>query len=161
MAKLEVPYFYEQFPIVELAATKLTKKVSLCAFCSRMKRGILYSCARRENYNVLALGQHLDDLGESFIMSIFNNGLLRTMKAHYTIEDGDLRVIRPLSFVRERQTKEFADDGELPVIFENCPACFAAPTERHRTKLLLASQEQIIPDIFSSLQNAMKPLMGG
>ena len=38
---------------------------SICSFCARIKRGILYSCARRERYNVLAMGQHLDDLGVS------------------------------------------------------------------------------------------------
>jgi tRNA(Ile)-lysidine synthase TilS/MesJ len=27
-----------------------------------MKRGRMYAAARREGYNVLALGQHLDDL---------------------------------------------------------------------------------------------------
>lgn len=29
-----------------------------------MKRGRIYHAARRENYNVLAMGQHLDDLAE-------------------------------------------------------------------------------------------------
>lgn len=50
-----------------------------------MKRGRLYACARRESWNVLAMGQHLDDLAESFLMSAFQNGLLRTMKANYTV----------------------------------------------------------------------------
>ena len=59
---------------------------SICAFCSRMKRGRLYACARREGYNVLAMGQHLDDLAESFLMAAFHNGFLRTMKAHYTVQ---------------------------------------------------------------------------
>lgn len=59
---------------------------SICAFCSRMKRGRLYACARREGYNVLAMGQHLDDLAESFLMGAFHNGFLRTMKAHYTVQ---------------------------------------------------------------------------
>ena len=59
---------------------------SICSFCSRLKRGRLYSTARREGYNVLALGQHLDDLAESFLMSVFHNGFLRTMKACYTVE---------------------------------------------------------------------------
>lgn len=58
---------------------------SICSFCSRMKRGRLYAAARREGYNVLALGQHLDDLAESFLMSTFHNGRLRSMKAHYYI----------------------------------------------------------------------------
>ena len=40
---------------------------------------------------VLALGQHLDDLAESFFMSVFHNGRLRTMKAAYTNKEKDLR----------------------------------------------------------------------
>ncbi len=40
---------------------------SICSFCSRMKRGRMYACARREGYNVLALGQHLDDIAERFV----------------------------------------------------------------------------------------------
>lgn len=59
---------------------------SICSFCSRMKRGRLYAAARRNNCNVLAFGQHLDDLAESFMMSVFHNGRLRTMKAHYTVK---------------------------------------------------------------------------
>jgi len=38
-----------------------------------------------QGYNVLSLGQHLDDLAESFVMSAFYNGKLRTMKANYTL----------------------------------------------------------------------------
>lgn len=34
-----------------------------------MKRGRLYACARRGGYNVLAMGQHLDDLAERFVAS--------------------------------------------------------------------------------------------
>ena len=48
-------------------AAKLTVCESICSFCSRMKRGRLYACARREGYNVLAMGQHLDDLAEKFV----------------------------------------------------------------------------------------------
>lgn len=161
LADLGVTYFYESQPIITQAREKVGADFSLCSYCSRMKRGILYSCARRNGYNVLALGQHLDDLAESFMMSAFNNGCLRTMKANYVIDKGDLRVIRPLVFVRERLMKEFAQEAKLPVISENCPACFAEPKERHRIKLLLASQEQIVPGLFSNLLRAMQPLMRG
>jgi tRNA 2-thiocytidine biosynthesis protein TtcA len=95
---LGLDYFFESQPIIAEAETHMQKD-SICAYCSRMKRGILYTTARREKYNVLALGQHLDDLAESFVMSAFNNGRLRTMKAHYEIEAGDMRVIRPLSYL--------------------------------------------------------------
>ena len=42
-----------------------------------MKRGRIYTTAREKGYNVIAMGQHLDDLSESFLMSVFHNGVLR------------------------------------------------------------------------------------
>ena len=160
MKKLGVKYFYEKDPILE-RAKKTLQKDSFCSFCARMKRGIIYNCARREGFNVIALGQHLDDLAESFIMSSFHNGLLRTMKANYLIDQGDLRVIRPLIYCREKLFKEFVSSNKIPIIQENCPACFSGPTERHRVKVLLAQQENIYPNLFQSLQKAMTPLNKG
>ena len=104
-----------------------TNASSICAFCSRMKRGRIYAAARRKGYNVLALGQHLDDITESFFMSVFHNGRLRTMKACYTNAEGDLKIIRPLIYAREKNLRKFAEGSKLPIIAENCPACFEAP----------------------------------
>jgi tRNA 2-thiocytidine biosynthesis protein TtcA len=120
---------------------------------------MLYKAARREGYNVLALAQHLDDLAETFLMSAFFGGRLRTMQASYVIDAGDLRVIRPFAYARERQTAAFAAAARLPVISENCPACFAAPTERMRMKQTLAALERESPKLFGSLRTALKPLM--
>lgn len=62
LPRLGVPYFFESQPIIAMAGKQAKKVTSICAWCSRMKRGILYSTARREGYNVLVLGQHLDDM---------------------------------------------------------------------------------------------------
>jgi tRNA(Ile)-lysidine synthase TilS/MesJ len=125
---------------------------------------------------VLALGQHLDDIAESFIMGAFMNGELRAMKACYNAgareareadqanqgsgssadrsvdHDDDIifdpkpsakgesesaspiRVIRPLIYTREAEMRAYAAKAGLPVITENCPACFEAPKERRRVK---------------------------
>lgn len=157
MRQLGVPYFFESEAIIKLAQANDAK--SICSFCSRIKRGKIYTCMRREGYNVLAFGQHLDDFAESFLMSAFFNGLLRTMKANYYTEGGDLRVIRPLVYCRESALKDFAYSAGLPVISENCPGCFDAPEERYRIKQLLAAQELIHPNLFGSLKGAMMPLI--
>ena len=157
LAELDVPYFYESNDMVKQAEEQMTND-SFCSFCSRMKRGIMYSTARRENYNVLALGQHLDDLAESFLMSAFHGGQLRTMKANYTNQDGDIRIIRPMIYVRERQTTEFAKEVTLPVIPDSCPACFDMPTEREHMKKLLANEETHNTGLFKSLKTALSPL---
>ena len=160
LAELNVPYFYMEQPIAEDAEQHANESgFSFCAYCARMKRGILYTTARKEGYNVLALAQHLDDLAESFLMSAFNGGKLNTMKAHYLNNEGDIRIIRPLAYARERQTADFARSAELPIIQDNCPACFKMPTEREHMKQLLAGEEQRNKQLFKSLLTAMRPLI--
>lgn len=159
LAALGIPYYYQTQPIMEEAQQNLQGD-SFCAYCARMKRGIMYTTARREGYNVLALAQHLDDLAESFLMSAFHGGRLQTMKAHYRIDAGDLRVIRPLVYVRERQLRDFAATAALPVVADNCPACFKTPTQREHMKTLLGEEERENKHLFKSLLHAMRPLMG-
>ncbi len=158
LKSLNVDYHFVSEPIVELAE-KHMKKDSFCAFCSRMRRGLMYKTARANNYNVIALGQHLDDLSESFLLSALHGGRLKTMKAHYINDDADLRIIRPMVYVRERQLRAFATNAELPVIEDNCPACFAKPTQRQHMKELLAAQESAFPNTFKTLLSTIKPLM--
>jgi len=155
---LGVEYFYVEEPILEMAETHMQGD-SYCSFCSRIKRGLMYKTARDNNYNVLALGQHLDDLAESFLMSAFHGGRLKTMKAHYLNDDGDLRVIRPLVYTREETLATFAQENNLPVIADSCPACFSMPTQRESMKQLLAEQEKSISGLFGSLLTTLKPLM--
>ena len=61
------------------------------------------------------------------MMSALHNGQIRTMKANYRIEAGDVRVIRPFVYVREATTRDFSVAAKLPIINENCPACFEQP----------------------------------
>lgn len=119
---LGVPYFYEEQSAIEDEVGR-----SACSFCSRTKRNRLYTVAKENSYNVLALGQHLDDLTEGFLMSVFHNGKLRTMKAHYYIRERDLRVIRPFVYVREKALRQFAECKKLPVVQETCETCDDAP----------------------------------
>lgn len=156
---LGINYFLESQPILEQARNHMDGD-SYCSFCARMRRGILYSQARRHSYNVIALAHHLDDLAESFLMSAFYGGKINTMKAHYLNDAGDIRVIRPLIYVRERQTAAFATAAQLPIIAENCPACFSAPTQRQHFKELLAREEAKNHNLFKSLLTALRPIMG-
>ena len=156
--KLGLDWHYEQQPIMEDAKSNMSGD-SFCSYCARMKRGIMYRVCRENNYNVLVLAQHLDDLAESFMMSAFHQGRLETMKAHYTNDAGDIRIIRPLVYARENQMAEFARNAELPVIPDSCPACFSAPTQREYFKQLLRQEELKNKQLFGSLLSAMKPLM--
>lgn len=159
---LGLKYHYIRDNIVERAnkSGKNGETVSsLCAFCARMKRGNLYSCARKNNCNKLVLAQHLDDCAESFMMSVMHNGFLRTMKANYRINAGDLAVIRPMVYCRESLMTHFARNANLPVINENCPACFEEPKERARIKKLLSREESLYPNFYDNIRRSLIPLM--
>ncbi len=157
-SNLGIPYHYQQQPIMEQAKEHMDGD-SFCAYCARMKRGIMYSTCRKHGYNVLALAQHLDDLAESLLMSMFHGGQLRTMKAHYVNDDGDIRIIRPLVYCRETQTGSFAQEAGLPIIPDSCPVCFDMPTQRQHMKELLHREEQENHHLYANLLHAMRPLM--
>jgi selenocysteine lyase/cysteine desulfurase/tRNA(Ile)-lysidine synthase TilS/MesJ len=158
---LGLKYYYIKDDIVDRAnksGSGGSVVSSLCAFCARMKRGNLYTCARRNKCNKLVLAQHLDDCAESFFMSVMHNGFLRTMKAHYQINAGDISVIRPMVYCRESLMTEFAKAANLPVINENCPACFEEPKERARIKKLLSREETLFPNFYDNIRRSLIPL---
>lgn len=102
-----VTYHFLSHPLIELAKKHMQKN-SICAFCSRMKRGVLYSCMRMHGYNVLALGQHLDDVCESFVMSAFFNGSLNTMKVRdKNVVESWLTLLRVCTSYNEGECKLF------------------------------------------------------
>jgi tRNA(Ile)-lysidine synthase TilS/MesJ len=155
---LGVPWHYERQPILDQAKAHMDGD-SFCAYCSRMKRGIMYRLCRERGYGVLALAQHLDDLAESLLLSLFHGGQFRTMKAHYLNDAGDVRIIRPLAYCRERQTADFAQKANLPVVADSCPACFSVPTRREHMKALLAREEVNHPPLFTNILHAIRPIL--
>ena len=154
---LGIEYHYLEEEIMSMADAHMSGD-SICAFCARMKRGALYTCCRKYGYNKLVLAQHLDDCVESFLMSTMYNGIMRTMKASYVIDEGDITVIRPAIYAREKALRDFSYDVGLPVINENCPACFEAPKERNHIKKLLSREESVFPSLYSCMRNALTPL---
>ena len=91
-------------------------------------------------------------------MSTMYNGVMRTMKASYLIDEGDVTVIRPAIYLREKILRDFSYEAGLPVINENCPACFEAPKERNHIKKLLAREESVFPSLYSCMRNALMPM---
>ena len=60
----------------------------------------LYSIAKNGGYNVLAIGQHLDDVVENFLLAIFHTGRLRAIKAHYYIRYVQVKIMQLCKYLR-------------------------------------------------------------
>ncbi|PAF52566.1 ATP-binding protein [Helicobacter sp. 13S00477-4] len=153
-----IPHEIHYTSIAETIKEKRREGSSYCSFCSRMRRGALYSKALEMGYNKVAIAHHLDDAAESFFMNLTYNGSLRSMAPIYRAENG-LQVIRPLIHIRERQSIDFVHSQNIPTAPDcNCPAkqpdSDKPPIARLSTKNFLSNMENTNPEFFKSLKNA-------
>ena len=159
-----IPYEIYETNIFEIAEETIRENSSFCSYFSRMRRGALYTRAEEGGYNKVALGHHLDDAVESFFMSMLFNGALRSMPPIYRAAKG-FRVIRPLIWVRERQTRAFVEENGISAIGdEACPAMMKKvklPHARESTKAMLEKWEAENPELFKQLKAAFCHLHPG
>lgn len=156
----DIPYKVIDTKIFEIGKEKIRENTTFCSFCSRMRRGHLYTYALENGFNKIAIAHHLDDAAESFFMNLTYNGALRTLAPRYVAENG-LTIIRPLILARERQIRDCAIKNELPIMNEeeSCPAKTYGgkePFARANTKEMLAKLERENPKFFVSLKSAFE-----
>ena len=133
-----------------------------CVVCSRLRRGKLYGLARELGCGKLALGQHLDDIAVSFLISCCRGGGLTTMGPNVPSEDGSIRVIRPLAYVEEKLAAEAANElGILP----RGECIYKKQLEEHGDrayfKRKLREMEQEIPDLLQNMRHSLADLRPG
>lgn len=104
---------------VSLLESKNTAKRP-CALCSRLRRGQLHGAADRLGCGTIALGQQLDDLAASLLMSLFRGNGLKTMGPHVPADHGTKRLIRPLCYVPKALVHQAALEFAFPRV-KSCP----------------------------------------
>jgi tRNA 2-thiocytidine biosynthesis protein TtcA len=142
-------------PIHQLMLEKLTPDDTPCALCSRIKRGVLYTQARKLGCTKIALGHHRDDFIETLLLNQFYNGTLKAMAPLLHADDGRNVVIRPLVYVPEEDIIRFAGEAGFPITCCACPACGDEDQKREKIKNLLSGLEREHPGIKASLLAAL------
>ena len=151
--RIDVEYVIKRTQLAEVIFD-IRKESNPCSLCARMRRGALHDAAKEAGCNKIALGHHLDDVAETFVMNLFNGGTLDCFMPVTYLSRKELYMIRPLIFARESDCRRVARKMNLPVVKSKCPADGA--TERQEVKEMLSALEKKYGDVRSKILGAMQ-----
>ena len=132
----------------------IRKEKAPCSLCARMRRGILHDAAKEAGCNKIALGHHLDDAAETFMMNLLIESRVGCFAPVTYLSRRDITMIRPLIYVREREIESAVERLSLPVIKSGCPA--NENTKREDAKNLLKDLSAEYGDVPERIVGAMQ-----
>ena len=124
-----------------------------CDLCSRFRRRAVYEVARGLGANVVAFGHTADDFCEAFLRNAMFTGRIGGLPAVTWSRKREFRLIRPLVFVNENLTRDFAASLGAPVV--PCGCSQKTGTVRRSLRDMFAEIEKDHPFLKETLLSAM------
>ncbi len=124
-----------------------------CDLCSRFRRRAVYEHCKTLGANVIAFGHTADDFCETLLRNAMFTGALSSLPPVTYSKAKDFRLIRPLVYVPETLTREYAAGLGVPVI--PCGCSQKTGTVRRSLRDFMAELELDHPNLKDSLLSAM------
>ena len=150
---LDIPFYVQETEIAKIVFDERQGK-SPCAICSHLRRGAIHSKALELGYNKVALGHHLDDVLETFLMSLIYTGQLRIFAPTTFLDRTGLTMIRPLVLLPGEEIRTFVQQENLPTIVNPCPV--NGQTSRETMKDLVADLTERFPALKARFLTALQ-----
>ncbi len=126
---------------------------SPCFLCSWNRRKALFTVAKEQGCNKIALGHHMDDILETLLMNITFQGAFSAMPPKLVMRKFDMTIIRPMCLVHEADLTEMARIRSWRKQLKNCP--YESQSNRSDMKAVLKSLEKLNPEARYSLWGSM------
>ncbi|MDE6967427.1 MAG: tRNA lysidine(34) synthetase TilS [Clostridia bacterium] len=97
------------------------KEKSPCSLCSKMRRGALNTIAIQNGCNKIALGHHADDILETMLMCLMNEGRFSTFSPVSYMDRTGITLIRPFIYIEEKNLTALARNYNYPIVHNPCP----------------------------------------
>ena len=158
LAGLGIEHHIETQDTYSIVKAKIPEGKTTCSLCSRLRRGILYSVARRLKCNKIALGHHRDDMLQTFFLNMFFGGKLKGMPPKLVSDNGEFIVIRPLAYVAESDLVAWAEHRQFPII--PCNLCGSQENlQRKQIGQMLRDWQQLYPGRIENMAVALRNLV--
>ncbi len=151
--RLNVEYVIKRTDLYKVIFVERNEK-NPCSLCAKMRRGILHDTAKEYGCNKIALGHHLDDAAETFMMNLLNGGTIGCFSPVSYLSVKDLYMIRPMVFCYESDIAKAVSKLDLPVVKSKCPA--DKITQRQSVKQLIAQLEKDYPLLRKKIVGALE-----
>jgi len=143
LENLGVEYKIVEADTYSVVKEKIPEGKTTCSLCSRLRRGIIYTTAKKLGATKIALGHHRDDIVETMFLSMFYGAKLKSMPPKLATNDKQHIVIRPLAYCKEKDIASYARGMQFPII--PCNLCGSQEN--------LQRQPGRINNIFKALTN--------
>lgn len=157
LTERDIPHTILHRDTYTVVKEKIPEGNTFCSLCSRLRRGNIYTFARENGFNKIALGHHRDDLISTLLMSIFYNGEIRSMPPKLLTDSKQHIVIRPLSYCQEQDIAHFATLMQYPII--PCNLCGSQENlMRKKVKTLIGQLAAENPKVPSNMLHALSSI---
>lgn len=134
---------------------------SPCFLCSWNRRKALFTVAKEQGCNKIALGHHMDDILETLLMNLTFQGSFSAMPPKLVMKKFDMTIIRPMCLVHESDLVEMAAWKDYRKLLKNCP--YESDSHRSEMKAVLRRLEEMNPQarysLWGSMSNIQKELL--
>ncbi len=149
---LDIPFHYVKTDIGKIVFEEREEK-NPCYLCANMRRGALNTYAKSIGCNKVALGHHMDDCVETFMLSLTYEGRINTFAPKVFLDRTEITVIRPLIFVYEKDIIKMIEKHQLPTAKKACP--IDGKSKRQEIKELIADMVKNNPKAKDKMMNAI------
>ena len=144
-----IPFVYSE---TSFDASTDTRK-SPCFLCSWNRRKALFTVAKEQGCNKIALGHHMDDILETLLMNQVFQGAFSSMPPKLMMRKFDMTIIRPMCLIPEADLIALAGVRDFKKQKKNCP--YEVDSHRSDMKEVLRLFEKMNPEARYSLWGSM------
>lgn len=117
---LGVPYDFVESDIKDVVFDQRGEK-NPCSLCVKMRKGAFHDRLQELGANKAALGHHMDDAVETFLLSLIYEGRISCFEPVTHMDRSGIVQIRPMLYAEEKRVVGLARKYAFPIVESTCP----------------------------------------